>query len=241
MNYKSNLPQPDFGDAFRLRDPPLQTMGHDMPSDPVHEPDCGYLTHDEGAILAACVRAAPGGWVDVGSRFGWSTAHILAGGAKKIYACDPIYRDERMLALATRQLFGAMTHAQVVGALELFDDPSPGCFKVIGAQVHANPIVGVHIDGNHDSPAPVVDAGAAATHLPLLGVIVFHDFQGAPIREAVTMLLQLGWSARVYWTPNGMAVCWRGDYKPPNHFEDDRVDWREIEKRYSDFNFERCK
>ena len=46
MIYRSNLTAPDLAPQFKLRNPPMTMLGHDVPSDPDFLPDCGYLTHD---------------------------------------------------------------------------------------------------------------------------------------------------------------------------------------------------
>ena len=95
------------------------------------------------------------------------------------------------------------------------------------------------IDGDHDSPQPTLDAQRAIS----VGakVLVFHDFWGQPIQDAVRAALI--WRKRVYDTPNGMAVCWsRGcDFVPPDHTPDPAIDWAQVRKdRAPNFDFSRC-
>jgi len=46
---------------------------------------------------------------------------------------------------------------------------------------------------------------------------------------------------RTYDTPNGMAVCWRGDFSPPNHVPDPAIDWGSVRAgRAPEFDFARC-
>src|SRR5882757_4294806 len=89
MIYRSNLTFPDLSPHFKLKSPALTTMGHDMPSDPDYEPGCGFLTHDEAAILYSIVKAWPYRWVDIGARFGWSTAHIATAKPMGVIPVDP--------------------------------------------------------------------------------------------------------------------------------------------------------
>ena len=208
-------------------------MGHDAPSDPDFEPECTYWTHDEAAILYNVVKQVPGLlqgkgrplWVDVGARFGWTTAHIAAAGANVI-AVDPELR--------------------LAGALSRFENNTEHCWayivKLVWQPEHdwARVLVdGVVIDGNHDSPFPLQDAIKAHGGTVDESVILFHDFWGKPIRDAVKWLRDVGYSHRVYYTPNGVCCCWRGlaDFVPPDHVRDPNIDWSGIERMIREDGF----
>lgn len=226
MIYRSNLTAPDLSGQFKLKDPPLQHMGHDMPSDPDYLPHCGYWTHDEAAILYTASAQLPGAtWLDIGSRLGWTAAHILAAGAGSVWGIDPEYRNPYFRVRAQQQCPGLI--AMALPSSEFFED----CPGTVDAAV---------IDGCHDAPEPSRDAlGAVSSGA---GVILFHDFQGLPVREAVTMLtLSWGWHVRVYDTPNGVALCWRDkSFVPPDHTPDPAIDWAEIRRRHPDFDYAVC-
>jgi hypothetical protein len=100
--------------------------------------------------------------------------------------------------------------------------------------------VGFVIDGDHEPGAPLQDAQNAYKHLADTGVIIFHDFIGGPVREAVTWLMNQGMKARVYWTPHLVACCWRGDFTPPVHEPDKRINWYpHMLQMKRDFDFSR--
>ena len=100
---------------------------------------------------------------------------------------------------------------------------------------------GVVIDGDHEPGKPLEDAKNAMRHLADTGVILFHDGLGRPVREAVTWLLDQGFKARVYWTPHVVFACWRGDFTPPEHDADPRIDWSAHRREmWADFDFGRC-
>jgi hypothetical protein len=61
MIYRSNPVAPDLTPFFKLKEPAMQMMGHDVPSDPDFDPNCGFLTHDEAAILFACASSCRNG------------------------------------------------------------------------------------------------------------------------------------------------------------------------------------
>jgi hypothetical protein len=97
---------------------------------------------------------------------------------------------------------------------------------------------GVVVDANHDAPCPLNDARNALDHLRESGVIVFHDFWGRPIREGVEYLIKVGLKCRIYDTPAGMAVCWRGDFEPVTHIPDPPINWAKVRReRAPEFNF----
>jgi hypothetical protein len=100
---------------------------------------------------------------------------------------------------------------------------------------------GVLVDGDHEPGKPLEDALNAARHLSETGAIIFHDGIGAPVREAVTALIDRGLHARVYWTPHIVFCCWRGDFKPVDHIGDPAIDWTYHKAAMSkDFDFSRC-
>ena len=99
---------------------------------------------------------------------------------------------------------------------------------------------GCLIDGDHDRPHPLNDAQNCAKYLAESGCILFHDFSGAPVQEAVLWLMDHGFKCRVYWTPHMMACCFRGSFEPPDHIRDERLPWRSIKHMMYPFPFERC-
>jgi len=222
MRYQSNLRAPDLRPQFaattewRVRD---WSMGHDIPSDKEFEPECGFLSDDEAAILHNIVQAVGGRWLDIGARFGWSTAHIALA-SLSVHAVDHALR---LAAFAHRfetnmeRFWQHLDEYHGHKALKFF-------------AYEQGKFAGVMIDGDHDRPQPLNDACCSLAHLEPRGAIVFHDFWGRPIQEGVEYLIQQGLKCRVYNTPAGMAVCWRGEFTPPDHVPDPDVNWSEIRK-----------
>jgi hypothetical protein len=209
--YRSNLTAPDLQPYFEplICKPRPNTMGHDALSDPDFEPDCQFFTHDEAAILYNVAKEVQGDWIDIGARTGWTTRHILEAGCD-VQSVDPSNAtvDKFLKNIRKRILFVGTT------------------FQLLGNNGNDDPYSGACIDGNHDSPYPVVDAALCATHGAR--VIVLHDFWGWPIQEAVTFLKDNGFKAKIYNTPNGVAVCWRGEFTPPEHTPDPSIDWKQV-------------
>lgn len=258
MIYQSNLPQPDLSPYFYDLDIRVRpwSLGHSVPSDATYEPECCFMTFDEGAILMECARRIGGDWLDVGARVGWSTAHITMAGVKSVGGIDPCFANEMMLSKFLGQAScrehtgpppkvncGAYYHRATMHS----SPPIPYTFEEV-LKAEWNPSFynktlydGFMIDGNHDSPFPLNDAKNAAAHLKETGVIIFHDFWGRPIREGVEHLMDNGFACRIYNTPNGMAVCWRRNFQPPDHVADPAIDWKRVRRgRAPEFDFARC-
>lgn len=214
---------------FRFRDPPMERMGHDIPSHPSVGPDCGYLTHDEAAILYEAARRWPKNWIDIGCRFGWSTAHIAAARANVI-GCDPLLADDLLMdeAICPSPVYRDGDKWEGVWGLT-----SATSSEVLTAETLVS---AAHIDGCHDWPEPLLDAARAIK--AGAKVLVWHDFLGEPVQRAVYEITRAhGWVWCTYWTPNGMAVAWEPsiDFEPPAHQRDERVDWKPHERAVAEF------
>lgn len=228
LRYRSNLTAPDLAPYFKLKQPPLQALGHDMPSDPDFLPGCGFWTHDEAAILWTVANQFDGRWLDIGSRLGWTSAHLVAAGVDQVLGIDPEYAED--LQFFSRAVKQCPEMIPVALSSEEFFEVTRITQRRFDAAV---------IDGCHDSPVPCMDGAGAAD----IGarVILFHDFQGKPVRDAVFERLSLGWKARIYDTPNGIGLAWKDEsFVPPFHVPDPAIDWAEIRSRYTDFDFSRC-
>ncbi len=228
MIYRSNLSCPDLSPRFKLANPAVQMLGHDVPTDPDFDPNCGIWTHEEAANLYNVAKQIGGLWLDIGSRFGWRAAHLEAASCSVI-ALDPEYHRAEFLERASASI-GARHRAV--------------CFVALTSQdyfeAYQGTLAGCVVDGCHDAPEPVKDAIGA--HRCLAGAVLLHDFQGTPVQDAVVALLDVGFRVRIYDTPNGVALCWRdAGLIPPDHVPDPMVDWSTLRKqRAATFPFERC-
>jgi hypothetical protein len=235
MIYRSNLSPPQLnGNNFRMVSKPrLWSLGHDVPSDPLLDPECCFMTHDEVAIVHAWAARLPGEWVDIGCRLMWTAVHIAQTMAF-VLAVDPALAHSAFRRRALDNLSGCdaseLIHLFPLTAQEFFSGP---------AQIYRC-ISGVVIDGNHDQPEPLNDARGALANLAPTGAVLFHDFWGRPIREGVEHLIEAGMKCRVYNTPNGMAVCWRGAVDAVHHVPDPAIDWERLRQtRAPEFDFAR--
>ncbi len=234
MIFRSNLTAPDIAQYFKLKSEPRgHSFGHDCPSDPDFEPDCTNWTHDEAAILYNVARdlSQLNYWLDIGCRFGWTAMHIMAAGGF-VVCLDPQLKFDAQLARFadnTCQSWAQILAVEHRTATEYFALPGERRQKFDGFV----------IDADHDAPHPLNDALGCVSLAKPTAVIMFHDFYGAPIQDAVSCLLNMGWKARIYWTPNGVACCWRGDFEPPVHKGDPLI-YIQSAGRTLGFDLARC-
>lgn len=242
MIYRSNIKAPDLQPFFKDID--VRPMGHsfghsvisgfaDLPAD---DPQfgiykrCGWMTHDEAAILYECARLKPGAWLSIGAHLGWDCAHLNAAGSL-VVAVEP------MLSVpAFRRRFESnveacdRVHSVIPEAMR-----SDEFFLLNRGRSR---FAGVVIDGDHNSPWPLNDAVEASIAVQQHGVILMHDFWGQPVQEAVMWLIMLaGYRCRIYSTPHGLACCWKGNFSPPFHIPDPAIDWVEIRGRTTVFDW----
>lgn len=245
MIYRSNLIAPDLQRAFghvHCRPMP-HSMGHDVLSDfadrPADDPvfglykNCGFWTHDETAILYNVACSFPGQWADIGCHTMWTSAH-LAQALRMVSAIDPMLRVPEFRARAEENLEG-IERSDLIQSFAMTSSE----FFNSGSAIYGS-FAGVVIDGDHCAPCPLEDARNAVKYLRETGAVLFHDFIGRPVQEGVEYLIGIGFQCRVYWTPHMVACCWRGDYNPPNHERDPRIDWNNIRRVMPHFLFERC-
>lgn len=194
------------------------------------------MSHDEAAILYHCAMAARGPWVDVGSRFGWTAKHINWITNNLVLCLDPHFAVPTLIDRTIANIGDAWLQWTYAGTL-------PQYVEQYGKYATRSIYSGFCIDGNHDDPEPLRDATAALTMAAETCCMVFHDFRGRPIRDAVRFLMAQGFHCRVYWTPAMMAVCWRGDFVPPVHVRDPAIDWAQVRRASEidqDFDLTRC-
>lgn len=239
MIYRSNLRCPDLTPYFPHLDvrPMRHSYGHSVPSDWADKAEddpqfalyknCGLLTHDEVAILWNIAERMPGFWLDIGSHTGWSTAHIASATGRSVLGIDPMYGVAEFLDRAQSNTKAFPVYYR--------NHTSRVFFRAFRDMRFS----GVMIDGDHTEGEPLLDAQSALGRLNAEGVIVFHDFIGKPVRDAVAYLIDQGLSYRIYWTPHVMACCWRGNFTPPEHYADPRLFAMELHRGMPDFDFER--
>ncbi len=230
MRYKSNLDVDDLTPAFRHTHVSEKACGHDVLGDNDFEPDCGYITHDEAAILFHVSRTFPGEWLEIGSHTGWSAAHIALSG-NTVTAIDPQFSKVAFFL----RTYGNLKAAEVADRIRLFAGTAESFFQ----EEPNSKFMGAFIDGDHGSPGPLNDAKEVLPHLQEDAVVIFHDFTGWPIREGTSYLVQRGFRFHVYNTPQMIAVCYRGKFvELPQHVPDPTINWERLRQSMTDFDFQ---
>lgn len=229
--YRSNIACPSLAAAFPYAKPinPGNTMKHVSLCDPELFPGCGYATHDEAAIISACVLPGSNA-LEIGSHTGWTTAHIALR-AHQLTALDPEYgsasfnltKDHELFLHRTKNNLARMKkiHHDSTCTIALYGEKSQDFI----ARYAAEKFDFVFIDGEHEPPFPENDAKLVLPHLADNAVVVFHDFMGWPVQMGVKYLVSQGFRFRFYKTPQFLAVCWRGMFVPPDHTPDPLFDW----------------
>lgn len=220
MLYKSNLTLPDMS-GFKLSAQVLQNCGHDIPSDPDFDPGCGFMSHDEIAILYATLHGPHLHMktaVEIGARFGWTAKAIHAATSGCVVCIDPILMYGNPELERFTENLGA-TFGSVI--------PVPRTAKEALRDLIGSKYAAFVIDGDHDEPQPLYDAVNCYRIAQPDCIMVLHDGRGKPIQDAVVWLLDQGFKSKFYYTPAGMFVCWRGfeGWEPPVHQPDLHINW----------------
>lgn len=233
---------------------PVLSDWADMPDD--HElklyKNCGFLNRDEAAILYQCAKQVGGRWLDIGAHTGWTALHIAAAGDTAVIALDPMFANNefhtRALANITRAGSAGQIRLMPLTSRMYLGDSSLGDL----AELHEPYFSGVMIDGDHCWMNPLYDAVWSLKSLKRTGVILLHDFIGGPVREATKYLMCEGMKCRIYCASSQLlAVCWRGEFTPPDYTPDPNINWRTVLKPLAasnpdgsqasgDFYFELC-
>jgi len=196
---------------------------------------CGVWTDEESAILFNIAASVGGNWLDIGAHTGWTAAHQAEAG------CSVIAVDCMLVLPEFAGRFAENADKWIkAGSVRAFAGMSNDFFVSLPSLAEPQTFSGVVIDGNHDRPGPIQDAQNAAKHLSGDGVILFHDFWGAPVQEAVTWLMDEGFKSRIYLTPHGVACCWRGAFVPPHHGPNPSIDWPSVMRGVSAYDFSRA-
>lgn len=175
----------------------------------------GNVSTEEAAILYALAgRKKEGRGIEIGSHFGWSTAHLLKAGLR-IDAIDPAFSDTERF----QQVSSSLQQWIDSGSVQLWPGYSPQIIPAISAtqkQLYSFAFV----DGNHDNNGPLLDVKALIPFLTPDAYLVFHDLTFNDVAAAVRYLKETGWHIRVYNTMQVMAVAWREGVEPPEYAGD---------------------
>lgn len=159
------------------------------------EPHCGYMSFKEISILQNIVEEIKGKWLEIGSHTGWSGAHV-AEKCDEIYLVDPQYNNIKFKERTIENLKMCEIYNKCkLYATDNYFDSNNNFFD------------GIIIDGNHDSPYPLMDAISADKIINENGCIFFHDYNGNPIKDAVDFLHKKNYEITTFNSINGIAIC----------------------------------
>ncbi|MFS8907272.1 TylF/MycF/NovP-related O-methyltransferase [Synechococcus sp. OH2] len=186
----------------------------------LRQPIIGFVSRDEAHILyntALKLQGKPA--LEIGCWLGWSTAHLASGGVV-LDVVDP--------ALANPQIYESVDQslrlAGVRSNVNLYPGYSPEKVEEIGQENDRRWSL-IYIDGNHDAPAPLLDAQVADRYAAEDALILFHDLASPDVAEGLNYLRDRGWNTMIYQTMQIMGVAWRGNVQPVEHIPDPAVDW----------------
>jgi glycosyltransferase involved in cell wall biosynthesis len=183
-------------------------------------PDAGFLTRDEAAILynaALRVRGRP--CLEIGSWRGWSTVHIALGSGL-LDAVDPIFAEPDF----NESIRKSCSAAGVFDSVAFHVGRSPGMVDELAGKTGKKWAL-IFIDGDHEGDAPRLDAEAAMRHAAETAMVLFHDLASPYVAAGLDAMRNCGWRTMVYQTMQIMGVAWRGDVEPPEHFPDPGIFW----------------
>lgn len=184
-------------------------------------PEMGFLNRDEATLLhniALSFAGKPA--LEIGSWLGWSTCHLaLAGVALDVI--DPAHDDPALRAIVDESL----ARCGVAERVFLAGGRSPGTVAELAAR-RGRPWSLFFIDGDHEGPAPWIDARACLPHAAHDCAFVFHDLASPAVADGLRFLEAEGFQVLVYQTTQIMGVAWRGDVVPPSHVPDPEVAWQ---------------
>ncbi len=175
----------------------------------------GNVSTEEAALLYALADAKRGKrGIEIGSHFGWSTAHLLKGGLT-LDAIDPAFQDSKRFSQVSTSLRQWIDS----GTVNLWPGYSPQIIPAVGSTQPERYSL-AFIDGHHDNESPLNDVNAVLPYLTDDAYVVFHDLTFDAVAAAVRHLKAMGWNIQVYNTMQIMAVAWRTGENPP-HYDGD--------------------
>lgn len=184
-------------------------------------PLMGFMNRDEATILhnvALQFTGMPA--LEIGAWLGWSTCHLALAGVR-LDVIDPAHADPDFRAIVEQSLAGCGVLANV----NLTTGRSPEAVAELAA-ARGEPWSLFVIDGDHEGPAPELDARACLPHAATDCAFVFHDLASPSVAAGLRLLEREGFHVLVYQTQQIIGLAWRGRVKPVEHIPDPEVAWQ---------------
>ena len=183
-------------------------------------PLMGFVTRDEAILLYNIARRFAGQpALEIGCWMGWSTYHLAAGGVMLDVIDPALARPENRQSVESAVEAGGLR-----SAVRLYPVGSPDAVERLAA-LRGEPWSLFFIDGDHEAPAPALDAEACIKYAAADAMAVFHDLTSPEVAEGLAVFQRAGWKTRIYHTMQIVGVAWRGRVTAIEHRADPRVAW----------------
>ena len=187
----------------------------------LRRPYIGFLTRDEAHLLYNSALQFRGKRaLEIGCWMGWSACHLGLAGVR-LDVIDPVLADPEFYAdIAT-----SLGSAGLLDSVRLHPGCSPALVQQLAAEI-AEPWSFIFIDGDHEFPAPLMDAIACEPFAAADAMIMFHDLNSPDVTQGLDYLKLRGWNTLIYQTMQIVGVAWRGNVNPVAHYPDPSVEWQ---------------
>jgi glycosyltransferase involved in cell wall biosynthesis/predicted O-methyltransferase YrrM len=183
-------------------------------------PTVGFLSRDEAHILHNLALQFKGKRaLEIGCWLGWSACHLALAGVE-LDIVDPVLTQPFFLQSVCKSL----EDANISQHVHLLPASSPEGVRNLAEQSSKGWSL-VFIDGDHEAPAPLIDAIVCEGFAEEDALVVFHDLASPDVAEGLHYFRQMGWHTLVYQTTQIMGIAWRGAVHPIDHRPDPRIKW----------------
>lgn len=184
-------------------------------------PLMGFMNRDEATLLYNIALQFRGKRaLEIGSWLGWSTCHLALAGVT-VDVIDPAHANPEFRSVVEESL----ARCGVSGRVSLTAGRSPESVHALATTLGRKWSLFV-VDGDHEWPAPLLDAAACLPYADDHCAFVFHDLASPSVSAALRFLEDEGFSVLLYQTAQIMGLAWRGDVTPVPHLPDPDVAWQ---------------
>jgi predicted O-methyltransferase YrrM len=200
-------------------------------------PYVGFVSRDEAHILYNSAIQFRGKRVlEIGCWFGWSAAHLVLADIK-LDVIDPVLARQDFRVSVSQSLQSVINRFGLSSQVHLVAGSSPEIVHRIAAN-STEPWSMFFIDGDHDAPAPRLDAQACMPYAAEDALVLFHDLASPDVSDGLDYFRDQGWNTMVYQTMQIMGVAWRGNAVPIAHIPDPSIEW-ELPEHLSSYQVSR--